>query len=110
MLSGGFISELQHIVGETQVSVSRAGTELYSYDASLVKGQPGVVVFPGNTEEAARIVKITRQADIPFVPVLEQTFRAAPCWSLVVWLSACRVLTASSTLNPDGVVPCCSPV
>jgi FAD/FMN-containing dehydrogenase len=37
-------------------------TELYSYDASLAKGQPGVVVFPGDTNEAAQVVKITRQA------------------------------------------------
>ena len=68
MLTNEFISNLRQIVGDTQVLVTRAGTELYSYDASLAKGQPGVVVFPGNSDEAARIVKITRQADIPFVP------------------------------------------
>jgi glycolate oxidase subunit GlcD len=68
MITQQLISDLKRIVGEDQVSVSRAGTELYSYDASLAKGQPGVVVFPGNTDEAARIVKITRQARIPFVP------------------------------------------
>ncbi|MCK5420016.1 MAG: FAD-binding protein, partial [Desulfobacterales bacterium] len=68
MLSDELISNLRRIVGPSQVSVSRAETELYSYDASLAKGQPGVVVFPGNTGEAARIVKIVRQADIPFVP------------------------------------------
>ena len=68
MLNDELISNLRQIVGDAQLSVSRAGTELYSYDASLAKGQPGVVVFPGNTDEAAQIVKITRQADIPFVP------------------------------------------
>jgi len=68
MLSDELISNLRRIVGPSQVSVSRAETELYSYDASLAKGRPGVVVFPGNTGEAARIVKIVRQADIPFVP------------------------------------------
>ena len=68
MLTDGFISNLRQIVGDTQVSVSRAGTELYSYDASLAKGQPGVVVFPGNTAEAAQIVKITREAGVAFVP------------------------------------------
>ena len=68
MLNDEFISNLRQIAGDAQVSVSRAGTELYSYDASLAKGQPGVVVFPGNTDEASRIVKITRQANIPFVP------------------------------------------
>ena len=68
MITQQLISDLKQIVGDAQVLVSRAGTELYSYDASLAKGQPGVVVFPGNTDEAAQVVKITRQADIPFVP------------------------------------------
>jgi FAD/FMN-containing dehydrogenase len=68
MLSDELISNLRRIVGPSQVSVSNVETELYSYDASLAKGQPGVVVFPGNTGEAARLVKITRQAGVPFVP------------------------------------------
>ena len=46
MLTDRFICDLKNIVGETQVSVSRADTELYAYDASLARGQPGVVVFP----------------------------------------------------------------
>ena len=68
MLSDELISNLRRIVGPSQVSVSNVETELYSYDASLAKGQPGVVVFPGDTGEAARLVKITRQAGVPFVP------------------------------------------
>jgi glycolate oxidase subunit GlcD len=68
MISDQLIHDLRQIVGDAQVSVSRVETELYSYDASLAKGQPGVVVFPGNTDEAARVVKMTRQAGLPFVP------------------------------------------
>ena len=68
MIPNQLIHDLRKIVGETQVSVSRVETELYSYDASLAKGQPGVVVFPGDTNEAARVVKITRRAGLPFVP------------------------------------------
>ncbi len=68
MLSDELISNLRRIVGEAQVSVSRVGTELYSYDASLAKGQPGVVVFPGDSNEAVRVVKMTRRAGVPFVP------------------------------------------
>ncbi len=68
MITDQFIDDLQQIVGDTQVSVSRAETELYSYDASLAKGQPGVVVFPGDSHEAARVVKLTRRAGVPFVP------------------------------------------
>jgi glycolate oxidase subunit GlcD len=68
MISNQLIHNLRQIVGDAQVSVSRVETELYSYDASLAKGQPGVVVFPGDTNEAARAVKMTRQAGLPFVP------------------------------------------
>ena len=68
MLNDELISSLRQIVGDDQVSVSRAETELYSYDASLAKGQPGVVVFPGNSGEVARAVSAARKAGAPFVP------------------------------------------
>ena len=35
MLTDGVIGELRNIVGEFQVSVNRADTELYSYDAAI---------------------------------------------------------------------------
>ena len=68
MLNDELIAKLRQIVGDGQVSVSRAETELYSYDASLAKGQPGVVVFPADTAEAAQVVQLTRKAEVPFVP------------------------------------------
>ena len=68
MLTDGFIGELRNIVGEFQVSVNRADTELYSYDASLARGQPGVVVFPADTREASMIVRAANRAGITFVP------------------------------------------
>jgi glycolate oxidase subunit GlcD len=68
MITNQLIDDLRRIVGNTQVSVSRVETELYSYDASLVRGRPGVVVFPADADEASRVVKITRRAGIPFVP------------------------------------------
>ena len=68
MITNQLLDDLRQIVGDAQVSISRVETELYSYDASLAKGQPGVVVFPGDANEAARAVKRTRQAGLPFVP------------------------------------------
>ena len=35
MLTDSFIGELRNIAGEFQVSVNRADTELYCYDASI---------------------------------------------------------------------------
>ncbi|MGD8954209.1 MAG: FAD-binding oxidoreductase, partial [Desulfobacterales bacterium] len=68
MLTDSFIGELRNIVGESQVSVSRAGTELYAYDASLARGQPGVVVFPADTRDASMIVRAANRAGISYVP------------------------------------------
>ena len=68
MITDKFIRELQEIVGKEHVSVSRANTELYSYDASLARGKPGVVVFPADSQETARIVRGAHRAGIPSVP------------------------------------------
>ncbi len=59
---------LEEIVGKEHVSVSRANTELYSYDASLARGNPGVVVFPADSQEVAGVVRTAHRAGIPFVP------------------------------------------
>jgi glycolate oxidase subunit GlcD len=68
MITDSFIRELEEIVGKENVSVSRANAELYSYDASLARGKPGVVVFPADTQEVARVVRAAHQSGIPFVP------------------------------------------
>jgi len=68
MLTERFIDDLKHIVGEIRVSVSRANSELYSYDGSLARGQPGVVVFPADTHEVSEVVRAARRAGISYVP------------------------------------------
>ncbi len=68
MITDQFIREMEEIVGKAHVSVSRANAELYSYDASLAKGKPGIVIFPADSLEVARVVRTAHQAGIPFVP------------------------------------------
>ena len=68
MLSETFLDDLRAIVGETQVLVNRVDTELYSYDASLARNQPGVVIFPADTREAARVVRAAHRDGVAFVP------------------------------------------
>jgi len=68
MITDKFIREMERIVGKSQVSVSRAGAELYSYDASLARGKPGVVVFPADAREAAEVVRAAHRSAVPFVP------------------------------------------
>jgi len=68
MITDTFIRELEEIVGKGSVSVSRANAELYSYDASLARGKPGVVVFPADSQEVARVMRAAQRSGIPFVP------------------------------------------
>ena len=68
MITDRFIREMEEIVGKENVSVSRANAELYSYDASLARGKPGVVVFPGDGQEVARVVRAAQRSGVPFVP------------------------------------------
>ncbi len=68
MITDSFIREMEEIVGKENVSVSRANAELYSYDASLARGKPGVVVFPADSTEVARVVQAAHRSGVPFVP------------------------------------------
>ena len=68
MITDSFIREMKEIVGKENVSVSRANAELYSYDASLARGKPGVVVFPADSTEVARVVQAAHRSGVPFVP------------------------------------------
>jgi glycolate oxidase subunit GlcD len=68
MIRDNFKREMESIVGKQNVSISRTISELYSYDASLAKGRPGVVVFPADGNEVARIVRAARREKISFVP------------------------------------------
>lgn len=68
MISDIFIREMEGIVGKEHISKSRTISELYSYDASLAKGKPGVVVFPADSDQVARVVRAARRAKVAFVP------------------------------------------
>lgn len=67
-IPAGLIKKLRRIVGERHVAESRTAAELYSYDGSLAKGAPGAVVFPGNSDETAAVIKEAARAGVPFVP------------------------------------------
>jgi len=62
------ISELKRIVGEENVLSSRVSLASYRYDATLIYGDPGVVVMANNAEEIAAIVKLANSKKIPVVP------------------------------------------
>ncbi len=62
------IEALSKIVGKENVSYSETDLFLYGYDASLFKGRPDCIVFPGSTEEVSKIVKFCHQENIPVIP------------------------------------------
>jgi len=62
-----FIEELKTIVGPDHVSTGSSHAEIYSYDASLARGKPDVIVFPGNPQEVAAVVRRANQIGVPFV-------------------------------------------
>ncbi|MFC1761453.1 FAD-binding oxidoreductase [Planctomycetota bacterium] len=68
MMTEPFIKDMERIVGKQHVSVSRSMSEIYSYDASLARGEPGMVVIPADEQEIAQVVRAASQAGIPFAP------------------------------------------
>jgi glycolate oxidase subunit GlcD len=68
MVERQLVQNLQQIVGKDNVLISRAESELYSYDASLARGGPGVVVLPATTGEVSRVVQAAQMAGVDWVP------------------------------------------
>ncbi len=68
MLDRKLIRSFQKIVGRQNVLTGPADVMLYAYDSSTAVGKPEAVVFPGSTEEVARVVKLCAERGIPFVP------------------------------------------
>ncbi|SDG37296.1 FAD-binding oxidoreductase [Desulfosporosinus hippei] len=67
------IQRLSEIVGKDNIYTALEDLYCYTYDASFVKADlntdlAGVAVYPGSTEEIARIIKIANQEKIPIVP------------------------------------------
>jgi glycolate oxidase subunit GlcD len=62
------IRSLQKVVGRDNVLTAPADMLLYSYDSSTAVGKPEAVVFPGATDEVAKVVKVCAERGIPFVP------------------------------------------
>ncbi|HDZ89940.1 MAG TPA: FAD-binding protein [Deltaproteobacteria bacterium] len=61
------INELREIVGPDNVLTSDMDLALYSYDASLEKGRPDVVVLPGSTEEVSKIMAMAHREKVPIL-------------------------------------------
>lgn len=67
MITENFVKKMEEIVGASYVTKTGADLELYSYDASLVTGRPGLIVFPANTQEVSRVLKAAHEDGVPSV-------------------------------------------
>ncbi len=61
------IDRLKEIVDPEFVLSSEMDLALYSYDASLEKAVPDVVVLPASTEEVARIMTLAHEEKVPIL-------------------------------------------
>ncbi|HSB81829.1 MAG TPA: FAD-linked oxidase C-terminal domain-containing protein [Candidatus Methylomirabilis sp.] len=62
------VSDLQQIVGKSNVLSSGVDLQLYGYDAYLEERRPDAVVFVNSTEEVAGVVRACNKHGVPFVP------------------------------------------
>ena len=61
------VQRLGEIVGAEHVLSSDMDLELYSYDSSLEKARPDVVVMPDTTEEVSKIMALAHAGKIPIL-------------------------------------------
>ncbi len=61
------IVHLKEIVGSEHVLSSDMDLALYSYDASLDRAKPDMVVLPGSTEEVSKVVTLAYKEKIPLI-------------------------------------------
>lgn len=61
------VKRLKEIVDPEYVLTSEMDLALYSYDASLEKGKPDVVVLPNSTEEVSKIMALAYKEKIPIL-------------------------------------------
>ncbi|UCE56779.1 MAG: FAD-binding protein, partial [Desulfobacterales bacterium] len=63
----GLIERLKEIVGPENVLSSAMDLALYSYDASLDKATPEVIVLPNSTEEVSQVMVLAYKEKIPIL-------------------------------------------
>jgi glycolate oxidase len=80
LTSPSLLDRLREAVGVENVLAARSDLLVYECDGfTIEKNSPDVVVFPRNTEDVARVVKICNAAGVPFLPRGAGTSLAGGC-------------------------------
>ena len=61
------VEQLREFLEPEYVLASDMDLELYSYDASLEKGKPDVVVLPGSTQDVSKVMALAYREKIPVI-------------------------------------------
>lgn len=68
MVASSLIERLTTVVGEEYIHTAPEALRAYDCDAlTIYKGQPGVVVIPGNREEIQEIARICHEEKLPLI-------------------------------------------
>src|SRR5688500_10539692 len=74
------VGSLRDIVGPENVLAARSDLLVYECDGfTIEKNSPDVVVFPRNTDDVSRVVKLCNRAGVPFLPRGAGTSLAGGC-------------------------------
>jgi len=65
---GALVNELQALLGTTHVLHTPYDVALYEYDASIDHARPDIVVFPADSQDVAKIVKLANRYQVPVIP------------------------------------------
>jgi glycolate oxidase len=68
MRTSALVKQLWQIAGRDAVLDTPEDLMLYEYDGGVRKSRPTAVVFPQNTEQVSRIVKLAAAEKVPIVP------------------------------------------
>src|SRR3989338_883059 len=68
MITPKILKEIESIVGKDDLLTEKEDRICYSYDATNLKFLPEAIIFPQNTEEIYRILKIANREKIPVFP------------------------------------------
>ncbi|HLJ86316.1 MAG TPA: FAD-linked oxidase C-terminal domain-containing protein [Candidatus Angelobacter sp.] len=67
-MNASILRQLRKIVGKDSVLDRPEDLALYEYDAGVEKSRPGAVVFPENTEQVSKTLRLASENKIPVVP------------------------------------------
>src|SRR5437763_4040125 len=62
------LRQLRKIAGPEAVLDRPEDLMLYEYDAGVDKSRPGAVVFPQNTEQVSKVLRLAHEKKVPVVP------------------------------------------